>query len=106
MGRGVTIPFNSNLLKAELIRRSWTIEMVGEALGVSRQAANAWFVAERIPPRWLSDLTEKLNLDVSFIKQVLDYQDSPKDLMREIIKLRNENAKLKAAIVALTQEDP
>jgi hypothetical protein len=102
----VTIPFNPVPLKAALIERQWTLEMVGDFFGISRQAVNAWFSAERIPPRRLIDLAEKLNLPSNLVEQVVDKQDSVKDYAREVLRLREENEKLKAAIGALIGDMP
>ncbi len=105
MGRkAITIPFNPTILKSELLQRNWTIEMVGTFFGVSRQAANAWFQAERIPPRRMADLAQKLELEPKTVERILDWKDSVKDLARENIKLREENEKLKQAIEALLGE--
>jgi transcriptional regulator with XRE-family HTH domain len=102
MGRkSVTIPINSSILKAAILSKGWTLELVGEYFNISRQAVNSWFMEERIHPRRLSDLVQKLDLPLETVKEVCDKQDSIKDYARELNKFREENERLKKAIEAL-----
>lgn len=58
----VMIPIKSSALRDAFNKRSTPIASLEEPLGVSRQAINGWLSSERIPPRKLSVIAEKLDL--------------------------------------------
>lgn len=98
--KATTIPVNPAAFRTALYASEKTLEQAGEILGVSRQAIHQWLVSERIPPRRLADLSQVLGWSVEQVESMCDWQDSPKDLMRENIRLREEINTLGRALCA------
>ena len=74
--QSMMIRINSKALRKSMSHRQQSLASLEGPLGVSRQAINGWLSKDRIPPRKLSTLANKLNLSAEELEAITS---TPKD---------------------------